>query len=73
MGSALDVKVYTIRINETINPGRWYYSRAGRIFDSELIRIDNRPYFAIDKIHRIPSEYADVIGFRKDIKYIRYE
>lgn len=65
-------KVYTIRINETINPNRWYYSRNGKTFDSELVRIKNRPYFMIDRLHKIPTEYADVIGFRKDAKYLKY-
>jgi hypothetical protein len=71
MTVALYRKVYTITIKETINPDRWYYSREGKTFDSELIRVSGRPYYAIDYIHKIPTEYANVIGFRKDAKYLR--
>lgn len=55
MQVALYKRIYTITINETINPNRWYYSRAGKSFDSELIRVNNRPYFAIDRLHKIPT------------------
>lgn len=71
MAVALHIKVYTITIKETINPDRWYYSRKGKTFDSELIRIENKPYFFIDRLHKIPTEYANVIGFKKLPKYER--
>lgn len=70
---ALYRRVYTITINETINPNRWYYSRQGKTFDSELIRIGNKPYFLIDRLHKIPTEYANVIGFSKQRKYEFYK
>ncbi len=65
-------KVYTIRIDETVNKDRWYYSRVGREFDARIIKEGKKSYFKIDYVHKIPCEYASVVGFRKEIKYSRY-
>jgi hypothetical protein len=72
MSVAVYEKIYTIRVDETVDTGKWYYSRAGREFDAEKIEKGKKSYFKIDHIHKIPCEYASVIGYRKDIKYVKY-
>jgi hypothetical protein len=52
---------YTIRVNNTINNTKWYYTRANRTFVAVLKTINGKRYFVIDDLHKIPSEYAIII------------
>lgn len=52
---------YTIRVNNTNDHTRWYYTRANNTFVATISIINGRRYFVIDDLHKIPSEYAIVI------------
>ena len=63
-------KIYTIRILKTDDPRKWYHSKEGRTFDAFLIN-DDKYYFKIDEIHKIPSEFTEVVSVRQEMKYYK--
>lgn len=54
-------KIYKIKVRETDDKRRWYYSKSNRLFDASLLKLNKRTYFKIDDIHKIPTEFAELI------------
>lgn len=52
---------YTIRVNNTRDNTKWYYTRANHTFVAVLKIINGRRYFVIDYLHKIPSECVIII------------
>lgn len=52
---------YTIKVNNTTDHDKWYYTRANNTFVCKIATINGRRYFVIDDMHKIPTEKATIV------------
>jgi hypothetical protein len=64
-------QIHVIRILSTNDYGKWYYTKQGRLFDATLEYIGQKSYYVIDELHKIPTEYANVVEIKKVLKYAK--
>lgn len=65
-------KMYIIRVLPTLNHTKWYYNKAGRVFECEIEHINKRPFFRIDHMHKIPTECCNIVETKTVILYKKY-
>lgn len=62
-------KFYVIKILNTNDRTKWYYTKTGRIYECEIEYIKKKPFFRIDYLHKIPVEFANIIETKTIILY----
>lgn len=61
-------KTYIIRVESCPDNRAWYYNKKGRTFEAVMTNIKGKPFFVIDYIHKIPTQYATIT----DTKFVEY-
>lgn len=65
-------KIYVIKVGNTNDRNKWYYTKTGNIYECQIEYIKKRPFFRIDYLHKIPCEFCSIIETKNVILYKKF-